>query len=284
MMRCLFALPLLLLVLLQGCASYYNAPGGAADMSVFGVSGSRQAAMTDSSVAAQLDKRPAASIPAVIALAHVQAPGYSSYCERGYGTGKYSVVTNLDAEKPEDLERLRKLPMVRDVALMSRLVLPSELRSDIDLRAAAGALHADMLLVYTFDTTFRTDDFASPLTLVTLGLFPSKTAQVSTTASAALIDTRTGYIYGTTTGRSRQSQLANSWTSEKAADDARLRAEREALDEVLTGVEQLWGRVILDSPSWAGRAAAAPVAQQAPSGWSWERVAPGNTYRTEPKR
>ncbi len=175
-------IPMCLLSLLTGCASYYNPPGRAADMSIFGA---QQAPLTDPAVAARMAKRPAASLPAVIAVAHVQGSGYECYGSSGYGRGRYSVVTTLDAETPEDIDRVRKLSMVRDVVLVNRFVLPSELKSDMDLRAAAGALHADMLLVYTYDTTFRNDDFAGPLMVVTLGIFPGRTAKVSTTASAA---------------------------------------------------------------------------------------------------
>jgi hypothetical protein len=260
--------------LLVGCASYYNAPGAAADMSVFGVSGAAQAALTDSTVASAMQRRPAASLPTVLAVARVQGSGYTSHGACGYGNGRYSVVTSLDAERPEDIDRLRKLAMVRDVVFMNRLVLPRDLNSDIDLRAAAGALHADMLLVYTFDTTFRTEDFASPLTVVTLGLFPGKSAKVHTTASAAILDTRTGYIYATATGASKQSQLANAWTSDEAADDARLRAEQEALGEVLTSLEQTWPRLVMDSPNWS-RAAPTAGAGNAPA---------GSTYWTVPGR
>jgi hypothetical protein len=217
-------------------------------------------------------------------VARVQGSGYCSYGATSYGTGRYSVVTTLDAEKPEDLDRLRKLALVRDVVTMNRLVLPVELHTDADLRNAAGALHADMLLVYTFDTTFRTEDFASPLTVVTLGLFPGKTAKVTTTASAVLLDTRTGYIFATATGHSKQSQLANAWTSEAAADDARLRAEREALDEMLTSFEQTWPRLVLDSPNWS-RQQAVHVHDAGGFQRHWaERGAPvpqGSTYRTD---
>lgn len=257
-----------------GCASYYNAPGPAADMSVFGVGGAQQAALTDGAVAASMDRRPAASLPTVLAVARVQGSGYRSYGADAYGYGRYSVVTTLDAEQPEDIDRLRKLALVRDVVFLNRLVLPPKLNTDLDLRAAAGSLHADMLLIYTFDTTFRTDDYATPLTLVTLGLFPGKSAQVHTTASAAIVDTRTGYIYATATGSSRQSQPANAWTSEQAADDARLRAEREALRDVLSSIEQVWPRLILDSPRWSSLPAPAP-APAAP---------PGSTYWTVPGR
>jgi hypothetical protein len=273
---------------LSGCASYYNAPGGAADMTLFGVGALQQAALTDPAVASRMDKRPAATLPTVIAVAHVQGSGYTSYSCSGYGQGRYSVITSLDSERPEDLDRLRKLSMVRDVALINRLVLPKDLNSDLDLRAAAGALHADMLFVYTYDTTFRNDDFAGPLMVVTLGIFPGRSAKVSTTASGVLLDTRTGYIYATATGHSNQSQLANAWTSSDAADDARRRAEHEALGDMLTSLEQTWPRLVMDSPSWRSATAApgvgTPPAPADPSSWSWGAPsAPGNTYRTVPR-
>jgi hypothetical protein len=44
--------------------------------------------------------------------------------------------------------------MLRGLAPLNRLVLPQQLQSDRELRVGAAKLHADMLLIYTLDTTF----------------------------------------------------------------------------------------------------------------------------------
>lgn len=228
-----------------GCASYAT-PGGPANMGLFGASRAQQLALTDPSIQTTLSKQPLAVFPVAMAIAHVQAPGYSAWNCTSYGAGSYSVVTTRRNSDETQFQRLVNLPLVSGVSPMSRLLLPTSLASDKELRQAAASLHADLLFVYTYDTTFRTDDFASPLTLVTLGLFPSKSARVCTTASAVLLDTRNGYVYGTAECTSKpQTQLANSWTSREAVDDARVRAEAEALVGLVDEFERLWGKVLM---------------------------------------
>jgi hypothetical protein len=61
-----------------------------------------------------------------------------------------------------------------------------------------------VLLVYTLDTTFVVEDKAAPLSVVSLGLFPNHLARVVCTASAVLMDTRNGYVYGVAEGTARR--------------------------------------------------------------------------------
>src|SRR5205807_1721864 len=106
-----------------------------------------------------------------------------------YGRGAYTVVTTRDVESndgKDQMEPLEKLPMMTGIAPINRLLLPEELKSDLELRQAAATLHADMLLIYTLDTNFKVEDAIAPLTVVTLGLSPNQQARVVTTASAVL--------------------------------------------------------------------------------------------------
>ena len=83
--------------------------------------------------------------------------------------------------------------MVRAVAPLSRLLLPSELDSLKDLRLAAARLKTDLLIVYSIDTTFHVEATPlGPLSAITLGFLPNKEAHVTATTSGALVDTRTG--------------------------------------------------------------------------------------------
>ncbi len=66
-----------------------------------------------------------------------------------------------------------------------------------------------MLLVYTFDTQYKTDDYALPLKVVTLGLFPTDTVDVSTTVSAVLLDVRNGFVYGSVETSAKKAGLGN---------------------------------------------------------------------------
>lgn len=247
-----YFVPLLGAILLTagGCAAYAT-PGRAADLRTLGVSRERDT-QTDVSVASKLDKRPLAAFPAALAVVRVQAPGYHSRTSEGWGHGAYSVVTTRDIESDESFRRLARLPLVNGVAPLNRLVLPDRLDSDQDLRGAAAALHADMLLIYTLDTVFDDDDFAKPLTVVSLGLFPNKQARVRTTASAVLMDTRNGYIYGLAEASARESQVTNAWQSEVSADRARRRTEAEAFGKLMEDFERAWGQVVQQYAGAAG--------------------------------
>lgn len=243
----------LLSVALAGCASY-AAPGGPADLRAVGVANQelQRAAQTDGSVVQALDKRPLARFPTGIAVARLQAPGYESQTARGWGTGAYSIVTTRDVERPEQVERLAKLPMVLGVAPLNRLLLPPHFKTDLELRQAAASLHADVLLVYTLDTTFRVEDKAAPLTVLTLGLSPNHKAYVVCTASAVLMDTRNGYVYGVAEATDRQDQLASGWTTDSAVDDARRRCEAKAFDKLVGELEQAWAGVVRNYAKPAG--------------------------------
>src|SRR5437763_4972264 len=138
--------------LFTGCASSYVTPGRPADMQRVGVPKTIRDASTDGVVQQALDKKPLARFPTGIAVVRVQAPGYQSNTAQGFGSGAFCVVTTRDIEKPEQIERLSKLPMVSGIAPVNRLLLTQELQSDLQLREAAAHLQAQMLLIYTLDT------------------------------------------------------------------------------------------------------------------------------------
>jgi hypothetical protein len=214
--------------------------------------------LTDSSVQAGFERKPLAKFPAAVAVARIQESGYHSLTADGYGRGAYSVVTTRDVETPEQMARLEKLPMLQGIAPINRLMLPPELKSDLELRRAAASLQADLLLVYTFDTAFHTNDFAEPLTLISLGFAPNKQTHVVTTASAVLMDTRNGYVYGVAEATQRRDGLTNAWGSDNALDRARRRTETEAFDKLVGELEKTWQGVI---KRYAGVYPTAPAAE-----------------------
>ncbi len=227
----------LLLLFVGGCSIAYHTPGGGANLKLF----------ADRDIREILERQPSAPRPVHLATARVQEPHYRSYSVRGNGKGRYSVVTVRDVEQDQDFERLASLPEVAQVVPLNRLLLSDQLESDRELRQAAAALHADMILIYTFDTDFSSDDFLRPLTVITLGLSPNKLVRMSTTASAVLLDVRTGYVYGACESTVRRKQLASAWTSRDAVDHSRRKTEREAFELLLTDFEKLWKGVAGDS-------------------------------------
>jgi len=263
-MRALLMLACVIIALPTGCASY-TAPGRAADMSIFTPPTTRRDGRIVTGPA------PEARLPTNLGVARVQAPGYRSHTTTSWGHGGYSLVTTRDVETEADLDRLASMTQVADVAPINRLLVPYDLHSGDELRQAAAALHADLLLVYTIDTVFDTEDGAAPLTVISLGLFPTQMARVTSTASALMVDTRSGAVLAVAEGTAKTHQLANAWTSRAAVDQSRRRAERRALDDLLDALELSWGR------------AAASLARTRAGDGAWERVEPvrGRRYRTD---
>ena len=234
-----------LAIVLGGCAQY-AAPGRAADFRALGITELSQDELTEPAIARRLAVRPAADFPATIAVVRVQDRGYRSYSTRSYGTGEFTIVTERDIEPEDSFDRIAAMTQVQGVAPLNRLILSEHFKSTEDLRWAAAQLQADMLLLYTLDTSFDLEHTIAPLAVFTLGLFPEEQARVSSTASAALLDTRTGYVYGLAESTSHTSQLANSWTSSAAVDQSRRRAERRAFEDLLGEIEGMWAGVAND--------------------------------------
>jgi hypothetical protein len=230
-------LPLVCSVLLfaavSGCA-HYRTPGGGVSIP----------AITDSGIAEALERKPAAQFPAHIIVARVQASGYVSTSGRGYGAGRFSVLTTRDIETDEDFELLASLPGVAGVGPLNRILLPVNLQSTQELREAAAQLHGDIVLLYTLDTAFHTESqLIAPLQLVTLGAFASEKSRIVTTCAAAFIDVRTGYVYGVAEGSATATRRSSIWTTEDAIDAARLKTEREAFSAALKEVAKAWSSI-----------------------------------------
>lgn len=273
---------------LASCGVHYPVPGARVDFRALGITDDEARSRTDPEIAERLERKPAAGFPAVIAAIRVQGSGYRSYTCTGYGSGDATVVTVRDVEKQEDFERLMKLPMVRAVVPLNQMVVPPKIDNEHDLRAAAARVQADLALLYTFDTKFNMETTVPVVGVFTLGLFPNQNARVTCTAAAALVDTRTGYVYALAESTDHQEQIANSWTSDSAVDQSRRRAERKAFEGMLKELEGSWKGVV---ERYAARAPA-PAAEREyvkvvrlpasapPVEDGWDRVPRGVPYPT----
>ena len=220
---------------LGGCATHYQTPAGGVSL----------AEISDTEIKDYYQRQPATAFPANIAIVRVQDSGYETRTASGYGYGRFTTVTTRDVEDEADIETIGRLPLVAGVAPVGRMLLPSNASSIKDLRVPAAKLKADLLLVYSIDTTFAVEGKSyGPLSLISLGLIPNKRAHVTATVSGVLVDVRTGYIYGTTEATAREDQRATIWSTEQAIDTSRVKAEGDAFEEFVVGFGDLWKSVV----------------------------------------
>lgn len=221
------------LTLLSGCVAYI-APGARADLK----------GLAPADIEAGFAVQPSKPFPATIAAVRLQSSAYSNFNLRQkgglYNVGKYSVITTREVEDATQVERLTRLPQVTELVGLNRLVLPTRIDSEKDLRLAASRLQADLLLLYTFDTAFYGSDAAKPLTVITLGLSPTRKVRVTTTASAVLMDTRTGFLYGVFETSNGRDTWSTSWGTKEAADLARRENEKAAFQTLVDEIVKAW--------------------------------------------
>jgi hypothetical protein len=224
-------------VFMTGCATYIP-PGAKADLQAF----------APPDIQAGFAAKPTNPFPASIAVVRVQAPTYTNYYlqQRGgtYGSGRYSVILTKEADEDSQMERISKLPKVAGLVTINRMLLPERLEGDTEIRSAASRLQADLVFLYTFDTSFFDTDMAKPLTVITLGLSPTRKISAVTTCSALLIDTRSGYIYSAYEVTERAETISTSWGSSDTADEARRNNEREAFKKLIDEFTTSWPRVL----------------------------------------
>ena len=219
-----------LVTLIAGCASYVT-PGGAVNLG----------SISRVDIAEAASRKPAAGFPARIAIARVQAPTYRSYSQEPMAVGAYSVVTTQELLTEAQVQELSAWPRVAGVAPINRLLLPDRLDSLDDLRVSAAKLQADILLVYTIDTSFRVQGRGyGPLAVISLGLVPDRDAYITSTAAAVFTDVRTGFVYGVAEATAKTAGLTNAWGSSDTIDRKRIEAEEEAFRLLVVQARKAW--------------------------------------------
>jgi len=97
-----------------GCATNYRTPAAGVSL----------AAIDDTDIRELYAIAPAALFPANIALLRVQDSGYYTKTNRGYGHGRYTVVTTRDIESDASYEKVGNLPLVRLIRVPIRFMMP----------------------------------------------------------------------------------------------------------------------------------------------------------------
>jgi hypothetical protein len=240
LIRMLISRSLLLAVfalVLVGCSSYIP-PGAKADLQAF----------APHSIQAGFEAKPTSPFPASVAAVRVQAGGYANYYVKQNGgvagSGRYSIVLVREVEQEAQFEVIQKLPQVAGIVTLNRLLVPDRLNDDKDIREAAARLQADLVFLYTFATEFFDINESRALTSITLGFGSTKKINVITTASALLMDTRTGYIYSAYESTSKADAKSNVWDSAESADVLRRETEKEAFAKLVGEVAKSWPRML----------------------------------------
>jgi hypothetical protein len=198
----------------------------------------------DGEIRDYFERKPESQYPANIAVIRVQESGYTTLTNQGVGLGRYSIVTTRDIEEDEHFEAIASLPLVDGVAPIGRMLVPSVASTVKDLRVPAASLRADMLLIYSVDTSFKVGgESVGALAVISLGLVRNKEARVTSTVAGALVDVRTGFVYGTVEATSREEQKASVWSTQDAIESSRLIAERQAFDDFINEFSGLWGDI-----------------------------------------
>lgn len=223
------------LFMLSSCSSSYVTPGGNVNLSN----------VQDTEIKETYELKPTASFPAHIAFTRIQESGYSSYSNRGYGSGRFSVITNREIESEADIERIQNLDNVAGITPLSKVIIPTNITGLRDIRLAAAKLHADILMVYTFDTTFKVGPKKFETSdIISLGLLDNKEVKVFSTASAAFYDAKTGYLYGLAEATETKSQMSDLWSSSATVDKLRKDAEKAAFTSLVPQIERTWTGIV----------------------------------------
>ncbi len=193
--------------------------------------------LTDDAIQRRLDVKPLASFPVNLAYARLQ--GGSRYSR------DRTELVNLEDENTRLLfEPLGEQAGISGMTALNQMLLPADLQNERQLRGAAASLHADVMLLYTYDSRIETDEVIPYAGLFTLGLFPDRSAKAVVTASAIIVDVRSAYVYGVATGTGQRSQAASAWTNGAAIDDAIRISEQRATEELVVNLESLWESIL----------------------------------------
>lgn len=229
---------LLLMFMVSGCATY-TPPGGKANLEHFG----------PSDIRVGFEVKPSNPFPASIAVVRVQSPTYRNFNlnHNGgrFGSGRYSVILAKELNEDKFLDKITELDQIGGLVSINRMLLPERLEGDKEIRVAASRLKADLVFLYTLDTTFFETDASKPLSVITLGLSPTNKISAHTTCSALLLDTRTGYIYAAYETTESSKTISSSWGSQDTADQSRRNNEEKAFEKLVEEFIVTWPRVLV---------------------------------------
>jgi hypothetical protein len=234
---------------LSGCSStreqYWR--GDLAELDIVPPSATTGATVSADAVAAGFAREPQAKLPARIAVARLESRSTEPRFRRSSGHGGASaelmLANKADPTTTAAYQRLAALPEVSDLTPLNTLIANPRIESQESLRASAASLQADLLYVYTFDSYVRSHTALSGLLALSLGLLgflPTTSIEVESTASGALIDVRSGYVYGVANVAETSKKTSSMWNEDDDLEDVREQAECAAFEKLTAEFEQRW--------------------------------------------
>ena len=235
----LTTLLLVIVIAIASSCTNYVTPGSAVKISE----------LADEDISKLLSNKPASEFPVNIAIARIQDQQYTNYRYRSnlysQPQGNFSLILTRDAEEDEAFQKLSELSGVKQASPFNRLLLPYSYKSIKDLRMAAAKMKAQMLLVYTFDTEFVIDTKNyGPQNVFSLGYLKNKDVKVVTTASVAIFDVQTEYLYGLAEATANENKRSNAWKKQDEVDNLRIETERKAFNKLMGEIEEMWAGVV----------------------------------------
>jgi hypothetical protein len=212
----------------SGCSSYINSPAFARARDA------KRAEFSDPLIARAANAKPAMRFPATIAI----GPNDRDVREH---VRALSALGKLDS--------LNSLPQLARTTIISPTIIGEtdrehRITADLRLREAAAKLHADAVLFLAIETQVTDGRIIAPLTELSLGLLPNKRYELIATAFAALVDTRTGYVYSTDEKSRARSGITMAWGSDDVIHRARSKVEREAMEKLFADFPSFWRGVV----------------------------------------
>ena len=185
---------------------------------------------------------PTASFPVNIAFARIQPIRSNVRREQDcIGQGRFCLISNRYLETEESMQKLLALDDLRGIAPINQFLISDTEDTQEQLRNAASAVQAEMLLVYSVNT--RSEIASHELGILGaafLGYAPTKKALVNTTISAGLYDTSTGYVCALFEASASVDKRGNFWSIDSVTDSATREAESEAFHALIGNIEQRW--------------------------------------------
>ncbi|MBC7949628.1 MAG: hypothetical protein H7Y42_17205 [Chitinophagaceae bacterium] len=239
-MRLITFVVLAMFVVATSCSLKYVTPGSSVKISE----------LADEDISKLLSNKPTSVFPVNIAIARVQDRSYSNFRYRSEAQeagANFSLILTRDAQEDEAFEKLSELNGIDQASPFNRLLLPYAYKSIKDLRLAAAKMKAGMLLVYTFDTDFIIDTKNyGPQNVLSLGYLKNKEVNVVTTASVALFDVQTEYLYGLAEATAKETRKSNAWKKQDEVDNLRIETERKAFAKLMGEIEKMWSGVVVE--------------------------------------